>query len=80
MKKKVLEEVKVLSKKLGINLEERGLLTIKNYFTDKVDWENISEYQVLSEQFIRTFYDKVDWYNISEYQKLSEEFIREFLV
>ena len=47
-------------------------------FQDKVNWEWISEYQKLSESFIREFKDKVNWNGISAYQKLSESFIREF--
>ena len=43
-----------------------------------IDWFWISEYQKLSEDFIREFKDKVNWYWISEKQKLSEDFIREF--
>ena len=38
----------------------------------------ISEYQKLSEEFIREFKDKVDWCYISEYQDLSENFKEEF--
>ena len=45
---------------------------------EKQGWYNISEYQKLSEGFIREFEGKVDWYCISKYQKLSEGFIREF--
>jgi hypothetical protein len=44
----------------------------------KIDWNYISRYQTLSEDFIREFQDKIDWYYISCYQKLSEDFIREF--
>ena len=40
-----------------------------------VNWNCISRYQKLSEEFIREFKDSVNWYNISKYQKLSEEFI-----
>lgn len=47
-------------------------------FQDKVNWENISDYQKLSESFIREFQDKVNWYFISSSQKLSEGFIKEF--
>ena len=43
-----------------------------------MDWENISAYQKLSEDFISEFKDKVDWYDISRYQKLSKGFIQEF--
>ena len=41
-------------------------------------WTYISEFQKLSEEFIREFKDKVNWHNISENQILSESFIREF--
>jgi hypothetical protein len=44
-----------------------------NYF-----WTNISEYQNLSEEFIREFKDNVNWSYISIYQKLNESFIIEF--
>lgn len=37
-----------------------------------------SQYQTLSEDFIRKFKNKVDWEKISQYQELSEDFIREF--
>ena len=45
---------------------------------DKVDWNWVSRYQILSEEFIREFQDKVNWDRISVHQILSEEFIREF--
>jgi len=67
----VKNEIKKLIKDLKISC------TIKE-FKDKVDWNNISIYQKLSENFIREFKDKVDWYRISQYQKLSENFIKEF--
>jgi len=41
-------------------------------------WTYISEFQKLSEEFIREFKDKVNWHYISHKQKLSESFIREF--
>jgi len=47
-------------------------------FSDKIDWVEVSKYQVLSESFIREFCDKVYWLNISRFQTLSEGFIREF--
>ena len=47
-------------------------------FTDKVDWDYISIYHHLSEDFIREFKDRVNWNLISIYQRLSEDFIREF--
>jgi len=45
---------------------------------DDFEWEYISKYQKLSEEFIREFQDKVYWYGILTYQNLSEDFIREF--
>jgi len=42
------------------------------------EWEKISYYKYLSEEFIREFQDEVDWSRISIHQTLSEEFIREF--
>ena len=44
----------------------------------KLDWEKISIFQTLSEEFIREFQDKVQWEYISMGQELSEYFIREF--
>jgi hypothetical protein len=71
MKKSVEEEVRYLIKELDLNCSVEE-------FKNKVDWWDISEYQKLSEGFIREFKDKVIWINISAYQKLSEGFIREF--
>lgn len=45
---------------------------------DQVDWNEISECQTLSEDFIRGFADQADWEVISYAQPLSEEYIREF--
>ena len=50
-------------------------------FQNKVEWDYISIYQNLSEDFIRNekpFISPMNWTYISEYQKLSENFIREF--
>jgi len=47
-------------------------------FQNEVDWYKISQYQILSEDFIREFQDKVYWHLISEYQHLSITFIKEF--
>ena len=54
-----------------LGTEYKGLIT-------KVNWLSISQYQSLSESFIREYQDKVDWDCISVNQKLSENFIREF--
>jgi len=71
MKRTVQKEVKKLIEKLELHC------TIRE-FQDKVDWDNISYSQKLSEAFIREFQNKVYWSYISRYQKLSEDFIREF--
>jgi len=59
-------------------IEDLNLECSVEEFQDKVDWNWISIYQKLSEEFIREFQEKVDWSLISLYQKLSESFIREF--
>jgi hypothetical protein len=58
-------------------MTEQELIIRARTNPDKVDWFRISEYQTLSEDFIREFQDKVDWYWISVHQILSEDFIRE---
>ena len=47
---------------------------IVDEFKNEVDWESISKYQKLSENFIIEFQNKVDWYKISKNQTLSEDF------
>ena len=59
-----------MKKEIRKRIKEKGI--------DKVDWEQISSIQGLSESFIREFKDYVDWEQISYYQILSESFIREF--
>jgi hypothetical protein len=59
-------------------------VTLKNYKEilgedeSKYNWKEISECQILSEDFIEDFQDKVAWEYISRGQTLSEEFIRDF--
>ena len=71
MNYKVKQEIENLIKVLNLNckIEE---------FKNKVDWNFVSSYQKLSEDFIREFKDFVNWHKISISQKLSEDFIREF--
>jgi hypothetical protein len=57
-------------------LEERYGKPITKFH--KRNWNNISKYQILSEDFIRKFKNKVNWEYISQYQKFSKDFIREF--
>ena len=45
---------------------------------NEVDWNYISIYQKLSEDFIVEFKNKVNWHLISNHQILSESFIKEF--
>lgn len=44
----------------------------------KVDWKLISQYQKLSEQFMRDFNHKLDWHVLPKYQTMSDKFIKEF--
>lgn len=45
---------------------------------ENIYWKNISQYHLLSEEYIKKFQNKVNFWRISQYQKLSEEFIVEF--
>ena len=58
--------------------EEELFDICRNEELSSTDWFIISQYQKLSENFIREFSNKVDWNWISRYQKLSEDFIKEF--
>jgi hypothetical protein len=49
-----------------------------NLFNEQ-DWNYISYYQDLSEDFIEKHLDEVDWDNISFNQKLSESFIKKHI-
>ena len=49
------------------------------HFFDKFDWNSISFYQNLSEEFIEKYSDKLDWCWISRHQKLSESFIMKYI-
>ena len=51
---------------------------IFRYQTININWDWISQYQKLSEQFIEKFQDRVSWDYISAYQELSEEFIEKY--
>jgi len=61
---KIIEEIHDIEKFFGDN--------INNF---KIDWDCISEFQKLSEEFIKKYIDKFRWSYISAYQTLSEEFI-----
>ena len=71
MPEEIKKEIDALIKILGLGC------SIKE-FEDIVNWRNISEFQKLSEDFIRAFQHKLDWKCISAYQKLDEELIIEF--
>ncbi len=66
---KICKEIEEYCKKNNINLED---------FDGEINWNWISQYQDLSEEFINKYYDKVNWDNISKYQTLSEKFIEEY--
>jgi hypothetical protein len=54
-------------------------LTDKDYKnTSQNNWNDISQFQKLSEEFMREYKDLINWYSISVYQNLSESFMREF--
>ena len=42
------------------------------------DWDKISRFKYLEEEFIRYYKDKVNWNYIHMYQRLSESFRKEF--
>jgi hypothetical protein len=42
-------------------------------FSDRVDWDAVSEYQTLSEDFVREFQNKVNREKIKPYQDKMEE-------
>jgi hypothetical protein len=62
------------------NIEKEYVLSesfIEKY-QDKLNWDDISQYQQLSESFIEKYKNKVNWFRISEYQRLSEPFIEKW--
>ena len=71
----------VLIESILCYLKDRKYLLITQvcpWILNSTDWECISKYQKLSEEFITKFQEHVDWYWISAYQTLSEEFITKF--
>jgi hypothetical protein len=67
---KVLEKQKISEDTLKV------LANTEDLFYEE-EWETISKFQDLSEDFMRLFQDHLDWELISEKQYLSEDFIRE---
>lgn len=47
-------------------------------FRDKINWQNVSCWQHLSEKDIEEFRDKLDWWYVSKKQRLSLSFIDKF--
>jgi len=69
----VKQETQNIINKLNLNC------TIEDFENQiDVNWYFISEYQKLSEDFIRKFRNQLNWLDVCEYQQLSENFIREF--
>lgn len=44
----------------------------------KICWDKISQYQVLSEKFMKDFNHKLDWRALPKYQNMSNKFIKEY--
>jgi hypothetical protein len=42
---------------------------------NKIDWDFISTFKTLSNEFIKQFHDKLNWYEVLRSQKLSEQLI-----
>lgn len=58
-------------------ITEEFIVTYRNRWTEE-QWDEISEYVCLSEDFIRAHQHLVNWWHISTEQTLSSDFIREF--
>jgi len=54
-------------------LDKHTYSDIFGIICDYLDWECISYYQTLSEDFIEKHKDRVDWLGISQHQTLSED-------
>ena len=54
---------------LTIEIKYKDILERYNY-----DWDEISQYEYFSEEFIKYYKDKLNWNYISTYQILSEKF------
>lgn len=52
-------------------------ISINSYVNPKINWQLISQYQVLSESFIKKYKNDVYWDLILQYQTISEKFILE---
>ena len=71
MKNKVKKEIKKIIEMEDLHCSVEG-------FKDKANWNYISKFQKLSENFIKEFKDKVNWNIISFQQELSEDFVYDF--
>lgn len=71
MTKQVQEEVKFLinKRKLDCSIDE---------FKNKVNWDTLSRYEQVSENFIREFQDYINWKFISGSHRFSINLLREF--
>jgi len=79
MNNQVFEEVKTIAKYCNIVFSDNNdVEKCRQEFANKVNWNCISTFQKLSEEFIKEFANRVNWTYISADQNLSEEFIREF--
>ena len=58
-------------------IEEHNQIIIGNHNGKYLNWDNISYYQVLSENFMNNHKDEINWVHISAKQVCGQEFIRE---
>ena len=68
--------MKELTKKQLFDLQMLYPWFDMEFVNDEEYWNEISENETLSEDFIREFKDRVNWIMISRFQVLSEEFTR----
>lgn len=82
MNKNIIEEIKSISKNSRIILcaSSEGDDSIVREFVNRIDWNFISIFEPLSEEFMRYFSNRLvlDWNKLSAHQKLSEDFIEEY--
>jgi hypothetical protein len=76
-------EIKMFGKKISWNvyiinhqMEEKSLMAAAKYLTD-YNFELLSMFSNLPEEFIREYAKKLDWYSIFSNSKLDEDFIFE---
>jgi hypothetical protein len=64
----------------SLSVTNKNILEIYSHFPgtvvpNQINWELLSRFQKLSEEFISRFSDSIDWFWVSISQKLSEDLI-----